>query len=207
MILSAIRVAISVIVFAVGNCMAGPQVGQNCWMGKVSKMKLIHIPKSLLILHFLFLGLFPIVNGSRAKERLLAGEKVYFGLPIEWYLGAHLTLDAVGLVAMLVDVRSRAKNRASFVKDAMYKSMYAGHGNYSVLVFNLRFKYKWYDEPALDQTMFATMSYGYSTYGIWVFQDTALFENMGDDDPKNWAYYGRYIKEGKNITFYQITAK
>ena len=42
--------------------------------------------------------------------------------------------------------------------------------------------------------MFGIMSYGYSTCGIRVFQDIALFENMGDDDTKDWAYYGRSLK-------------
>ena len=158
----------------------------------------------MLPILIVFLTLIPIVNSSGAKNRALAGEKVWFGLPIEYYAGLYVTIDVVGFIHMMVDVRKVAKNRAAFVRDALYKSMYAGKGNYSVLVFNLRKKYKWYDEPALDNTLYTSFEYAHNIYAIWVFQDTAIFENLDDDDPKVWAYYGTYKKSGGNITFYNI---
>lgn len=127
-----------------------------------------------------------------------------FGLPLEYLIGLSVGIDTVGLARMLMDVRSIAKNRESFVMDALFKSMYSGHGNYSVLVFNLQQKYRWEDEPAVDNTLYTSVTYGRNIYGIWIFQDNAKFQNLGQVGPKNWAYYGRIIKSGGNLTFFNI---
>ena len=127
-----------------------------------------------------------------------------FGLPLEYLIAASVGVDSVGLTRMLIDARSVAKNREGFVKDALFKSMYAGHGNYSVLVFNLKQKYRWDDEPAVEKTLYTSIVYGRNVYAIWIFQDRARFQNFGSDDPANWAYYGRIKRDRGNLTFYEI---
>lgn len=127
-----------------------------------------------------------------------------FGLPLEYLIGLSVGIDTVGLSKMIMDLRQIARNRESFIMDAMYKSMYAGHGNYSVLVFDLQQKYRWDDEPAVDNTLYTSVTYGRNVFGIWIFQDSAKFQNFGEDNAKHWAYYGRIKKYGGNLTFYNI---
>ena len=176
----------------------------NCFENRIAIEMIIFSKNSLLIILVFIATMIPITLGSSAKNRALAGEKVLFGLPIEWYLGLYVTFDAVGFARMLADLGKISRNREAFVKDAMYKAMYASHGNYSVLVYSLRKDYKWIDEPSMDHTLYTSMTYNKNIYGIWVFQDTAIFQNLGDDDPKQWAYYGRYKKVGKQITFFNM---
>ena len=113
-------------------------------------------------------------------------------------------LSVTSLIELIMEVRSTAKNRPSFVKDALFKSMYLGKGNCSVLVFNLKQKHKWHDEPAIRDTIYTSTTYGGNIYAVWIFRHTAKFENLGPQTPENWAYYGRIKREGGNITFYSI---
>ena len=119
-------------------------------------------------------------------------------------LSISIFLSVVGLIELIMEVRSVAKNRESFVKSVLFKSMYAGRGNCSVLVYNLKQKFKWHEEPALYDTVYTSAPYGGNIYGVWVFLHTAKFENLGKQTPENWAYYGRIKRDGGNITFYSI---
>ena len=132
------------------------------------------------------------------KERKAGTSKIHRMLVLSSFI------SVISLVELIMEIRSTAKNRESFVKDALFKSMYLGKGNCSVLVFNLKHKFKWHDEPALYDTVYTSASYGGNIYAVWIFRHTAKFENLGSQDPKNWAYYGRIKRDGGNITFYSI---
>ena len=86
----------------------------------------------------------------------------------------------------------------------MNKMMYSSKGKYSVLVFNLRQNYRWANSPDPENTLYTSVEYGRRTYGIWMFKDYSVFENLGDGGFINWALYGKFERDRGKVTFNKI---
>ena len=116
-------------------------------------------------------------------------------------VGVNVDIDVAALSKMLIDVIRSARNRGAFVKDTLNKCMYSSKGNYSILVYNLQRNYKWDNAPDVANTLYTSVNYARVTYGIWMFKDYSVFQNLGDGGYLNWAFFGKIQRKDARVTF------
>jgi hypothetical protein len=132
---------------------------------------------------------------SLPPEKVAKNLEVYF----ESVVGAAVALSQLGveLGKTIASAVKSSRNRGGFVKNLMNSAFYTAGQRYNVMVCNLSLNY-------IDQLngvkFYQSAVYDGVTYGIWIFE-SGQFTNKGDGGWINWAFRGRYQRNGGYVRF------
>ncbi|WP_019503623.1 hypothetical protein [Pleurocapsa sp. PCC 7319] len=142
-------------------------------------------------------GLVDMTNQQNQQETLMAGAGAAAGVAGEAAAG---TVDPVGIAELIMQRVGTDENRDAFVKAMVQETWQAYDQQYNVMVFNLNQEY----DSQIDQVDYKTVNYDGIPYGVWIFRE-GEFTNQGDGGYINWAFKGKFDREGedgKHVKFY-----
>lgn len=118
---------------------------------------------------------------------------------LEGYVDAAIDLGKLSfeLGTTIASAVKSAQNRSGFVKNLMNSAFYTARQRYNVMVCNLSLNY---DSQLESVVFYRSAVYDGVTYGIWVFEK-GTFTNNGDGGWINWAFTGRYQRNGRIVRF------
>jgi len=123
-------------------------------------------------------------------------------------VGLSVNVDLLGIANQIRSDIKSAQNRSGFVKNLANTVYYAARfaakrhnlgKRYHVMVFNLNQNYQ---ERFKGVVFYGSAVYDGIHYGIWVFE-SGEFINQGDGGWINWAFIGRFDKNGGYVKFKQ----
>ena len=115
----------------------------------------------------------------------------------------NVDLDSESIGRAIADVVSHARNRAGFVKDVRNRMFYDfAKGRYNVMVFNLSQAHSMDSKFIRSTKIYRSASYGSVIYGSWIFEE-GTFTNEGDGGYINWAFIGRFDRNGGRVKFFK----
>jgi hypothetical protein len=119
-------------------------------------------------------------------------------------VGAEVSVDTAEFYKQAASQIQNSQNRTGFVKALGEQAFYRHKGKYNVMVFN---QSQNYTRSLKDVLYFVPIQHNKVNYGIWVFKE-GTFTNKGDGSYKNWAFFGKFKKSGKDnktVTFQPIS--
>ena len=138
-------------------------------------------------------GLVDMTNQQNQQETLMANA----GAAGE---AAASSVDPVGIAELIIQRVGIDENRDAFVKGMAMETFQAYEQKYNVMVFNLNQDHDF----EIDQVDFKTVEYDGTPYGVWIIRE-GEFTNQGDGGFENWAFQGKFDREGedgKHVKFY-----
>jgi hypothetical protein len=108
-----------------------------------------------------------------------------------------MSVDLFGIATAISGIVHGDQDRSAFVKNLMESTFYAAGQQYNVMVFNLGQNY---DERFNGVKSYSSAVYQNLTFGIWVFE-SGEFTNQGDGGWINWAFKGRFERNGNHVKF------
>lgn len=115
-------------------------------------------------------------------------------------INLKMSVDVLGIATAISCIVRGDQDRSAFVKNLMESTFYAAGQQYNVMVFNLGQNY---DERFNGVKSYGSAVYQNLTFGIWVFESGA-FTNQGDGGWINWAFKGRFERNGNHVKFHKL---
>lgn len=131
---------------------------------------------------------------NQVQESVHAADNLHFNFTLDKYGIGQDIENAIGRTCALPQ---------AFVKDVRNAAYYAGLGDYNVLVFNLAVPYKSDFEGVI---LHGIVKYNELTYAIWIFE-VGMFVNSGSAGSRNWAFRGKWNRDGNRISFSRIQSQ
>ena len=112
-------------------------------------------------------------------------------------INLNISMDVFGIATAISCAVHGDQDRSAFVKNLMESTFYATGQRYNVMVFNLGQNY---DHRFNGVQFYGSAVYQNLTFGIWVFE-SGEFTNQGDGGWINWAFRGRFERNGNHVKF------
>ena len=110
----------------------------------------------------------------------------------------NFDFDVLGIGQAIAGAVNVHQNRDAFVKNLANTAFYNAHQRYHVMVFNLNIAHAY---SLRGVRAYGSADYHGIVFGVWVFE-SGWFENRGDGGYINWAFIGRFDRNGGHVTFH-----
>lgn len=130
----------------------------------------------------------PSLNNSKSSDSIPQTSRA---------VDLSVSIDVLGIANNISNAISTAQNREAFVKNLTSVAFYQASSRYNVMVFNLGQAHR---DHLQGVKLYASANYVDIVYGIWVFE-SGTFYNDGDGGFINWAFIGRFNRDGGSVYF------